>query len=83
MITRDRFFIDGRWVAPSSSEAIEVHNAGTGVVMGTVPAGTEKDIEAAVAAARTALEAWSATPATKRATGFDKRGANGWGGVTK
>ena len=72
MIARDRFFIDGKWVAPSSKETIDVHNAGTGEVMGKVPAGGEKDIEAAVAAARAALESWSATPATKRAEYLQK-----------
>jgi betaine-aldehyde dehydrogenase len=66
MILRDKFFIDGRWAAPSSRETIDVHNAGTGAVMGKVPAGTEKDVAAAVAAARAAFEGWSATPAAKR-----------------
>ncbi|MEW5862173.1 MAG: aldehyde dehydrogenase family protein [Pseudomonadota bacterium] len=72
MIRRDKFFIGGRWVAPSSLETIEAHNAGTGDVMGTVPAGTERDVEAAVAAARAALEAWSATPADARAAFLQK-----------
>ncbi len=72
MLVRDKFFIDGRWVAPSSTESIDVHNAGTGEVMGTVPAGGEKDIDAAVAAARAALEGWSATPAAKRAEYLQK-----------
>ena len=67
MIARDKFFIDGQWVAPSSSETIDVHNAGTGDVMGKVPAGSAKDIDAAVAAAHAALEGWSATPAAQRA----------------
>ena len=62
MILRDKFFINGQWATPSAKETIDVHNAGTGEVMGKVPAGTEKDIEAAVAAARAALEGWSATP---------------------
>ena len=57
MINRDTFFIGGQWVAPSNKETIEVHNAGTGAVMGSVPAGGELDINAAVAAARGALEA--------------------------
>src|ERR1041385_6695739 len=52
MLVRDKFYIGGRWVAPSSADTIEVHNAGTGAVMGRVPAGTENDIDAAVAAAR-------------------------------
>ena len=67
MLNRDKLFLGGHWVAPSSREAIEVHNAGTGEVMGKVPAGSEKDIEAAVAAARAALDAWSRTPVEKRA----------------
>jgi betaine-aldehyde dehydrogenase len=72
MITRDKFFIDGRWAVPSSSETIQVHNAGTGAVMGTVPAGTGKDIDAAVAAARVAFEGWSATPPARRAEYLQK-----------
>jgi betaine-aldehyde dehydrogenase len=72
MILRDKLFINGQWAGPSSKESIDVHNAGTGEVMGKVPAGTEKDINAAVAAARAALEGWSATPAAKRAEYLQK-----------
>ena len=62
-----KLFIGGQWVAPSGRETIDVHNAGTGEVMGKVPPGDEKDIERAVAAARAAFEAGAATPAEKRA----------------
>ena len=72
MILRDKFFINGQWASPSSKESIDVHNAGTGEVMGKVPAGTDRDIEAAVAAARAAFEGWSATPAAKRAEYLQK-----------
>jgi aldehyde dehydrogenase (NAD+) len=72
MIVRDKFFINGQWTAPAGKEMIDVHNAGTGAVMGKVPAGTEKDIDAAVAAARAAFEGWSATPAAKRAEYLQK-----------
>jgi aldehyde dehydrogenase (NAD+) len=72
MILRDKLFINGQWATPSSKESIDVHNAGTGEVMGKVPAGTEKDIDAAVAAARAALESWSATPPAKRAEYLQK-----------
>jgi betaine-aldehyde dehydrogenase len=72
MINRDKFFIDGQWVAPSTQETIDVHNAGTGEVMGRVPAGGEKDIDAAVAAARAALDGWSQTPVEKRAEFLEK-----------
>src|SRR5258706_3887145 len=72
MILRDKFFINGQWVVPSSKESIEVHNAGTGAVMGKVPAGGEKDIDAAVSAAPAALQGWSATPPAKRAEYLQK-----------
>ncbi len=72
MILRDKFFINGQWATPSSKESIEVHHAGTGEVMGKVPAGGEKDIDAAVAAARAALEGWSATPPARGAEYLQK-----------
>jgi aldehyde dehydrogenase (NAD+) len=72
MNNRDKFFIGGQWVAPSTKETIEVHNAGTGAVMGSVPAGGEQDINAAVAAARAALEGWSQTAVGKRAEFLEK-----------
>jgi len=72
MLVRDKFFIGGQWVAPSGKEAIDVHNAGTGEVMGWVPAGAEQDADAAAKAARGALEAWSLTPVEQRAEYLDK-----------
>ena len=67
MANHDKFYINGNWVAPSTKESIEVQNAGTGEIMGSVPAGGEKDIDAAVNAARAAFDAWSQTPPAKRA----------------
>jgi len=72
MLVRDKFYIGGQWVAPTGKEAIDVHNAGTGEVMGWVPAGGEPDADAAVKAARGALEAWSQTPVEQRAEFLDK-----------
>src|SRR3954451_11204304 len=72
MLVKDKLFIGGQWVAPSSAETIDVHNAGNGEVMGRVPAGTEKDIDAAVADARGALESWSETTTEKRAEFLEK-----------
>jgi len=59
MLIRDQLYIDGQWAAPSTEDTIDVHSAGTGEVMGTVPAGGERDIEAAVRAARAAFDGWS------------------------
>src|SRR5258706_8000263 len=72
MLSRDKFFIGGRWVAPSGSGSIDVHNAGTGEVMGRVPAGGARDVAAAVAAARGAFTAWSQTEPAKRAELLEK-----------
>ncbi|MFZ1908397.1 MAG: aldehyde dehydrogenase family protein [Burkholderiales bacterium] len=72
MHSRDKFYIGGHWVAPSGKQVLEVHDAGSGEVMGKVPAGDEKDAEAAVAAARAALEGWSRTPVEKRAEWLEK-----------
>jgi betaine-aldehyde dehydrogenase len=72
MLVRDKLFIGGRWVAPSGSEMIDVHNAGTGEVMGRVPAGNAKDVDSAVAAARRALDKWSATSPSVRAELLEK-----------
>jgi aldehyde dehydrogenase (NAD+) len=67
MLLRDKLYINGQWAAPSSKETIEVHNAGTGEVMGTIPAGADADIDAAVRAARSAFERWSQLPVAERA----------------
>jgi len=72
MLNRDKFLIGGQWVAPSGRDTIDVHNAGTGEVMGKVPAGSEKDIDAAVAAARAAFDGWSRTSVEKRAEYLQK-----------
>jgi betaine-aldehyde dehydrogenase len=72
MLNRDKFYIGGQWVAPSGKESIEVHNAGNGEIMGRVPAGEEKDADAAVKAARDAFIGWSQTPVEKRAEFLEK-----------
>jgi betaine-aldehyde dehydrogenase len=72
MLVKDKFFIGGQWVAPSAREAIDVHNAGTGEVMGRVPAGTAQDVDAAVKAARAALDGWSGTAPAVRAEFLEK-----------
>src|SRR5437762_6153001 len=76
MLVRDKLFIGGRWVAPSGREMIDVHNAGTGEVMGRVPAGSAKDVDVAVDAARRAFESWSNTSADQRAELLGKISAN-------
>ncbi|MEU2257779.1 aldehyde dehydrogenase family protein [Nocardia xishanensis] len=59
-------WIDGRPV-PSTGQLIEVVNPATGAVVGTVPAGTAADVDAAVRAARAAFAGWSTTSLGDRA----------------
>jgi aldehyde dehydrogenase (NAD+) len=64
---RDKVFIGGEWVEPSGGEAIEVVNATTEEVMGTIPACSAEDADRAVAAARDAFGDWSQTSREERA----------------
>jgi acyl-CoA reductase-like NAD-dependent aldehyde dehydrogenase len=67
LLDRAQHYIGGAWTAPSSTETIEVMNPATEEVLGTVPAGTPADVDAAVAAARAAFESWSQVPVSDRA----------------
>ena len=52
----DKFFIDGRWMEPSSTKTIKVVNSATEEPFLTVAEAQEADIERAVAAARKAFD---------------------------
>jgi len=64
---RDKLYIGGEWVDPAGGETIDVVNASTEEVIGRIPQGTPADVDRAVAAARTAGEAWSQTEMGERA----------------
>ena len=49
-----------------AGERIDVLNPATEEVIDSVPAGTGADVDAAVAAARTAFDSWAATPVDER-----------------
>jgi aldehyde dehydrogenase (NAD+) len=64
------FFIGNQWAKPASDRTFDIINASTGERVATVPEGVEADIDAAVAAARSAFDngTWScATPAERAA----------------
>ncbi len=67
MQVRDAFYIGGAWVPPGGTGSIEVLNATTEEVMGTVPEGTPGDADRAVAAARSAFASWAGTTVDERA----------------
>ena len=64
---KDKLYIGGEWVDPAGNETIDVINASTEEVMGSVPQSTEADVDRAVKAARAAFESWSQTPLVERA----------------
>lgn len=57
----------GGQVIDTAAERIDVVNPATEEIIGSVPAGTAADVDAAVAAATQAFVTWSTTPATERA----------------
>ena len=56
-----KFYIGGRWIEPLSSATLPVMNPATEAQIGTVAMGNAADVDRAVAAAKTAFEAFSAT----------------------
>lgn len=61
-------YIDGAWVTPVGTGTIDVMNAATEAVMGSIPAGTSADVDRAVAAASAAFGDWAATRPGDRVT---------------
>jgi len=66
MNARESIYIDGKWVAASGEGTIEVVNPTTEQCIGSVPVGNAVDVESAVAAARAAFPAWSASSIEER-----------------
>lgn len=74
MITYDKLFIGG-WTTPASNERIDVTSASTEEPIGSVPAATEADVDAAVAAARRAFDdpqGWANWEPARRADALDQ-----------
>ncbi|WP_454789938.1 aldehyde dehydrogenase family protein [Mycolicibacterium lutetiense] len=67
MQTHENNYIGGKWAASSGTTRIPVINPANDEVIAEVVAGTTADVDAAVAAARAAFPAWSATPVDERA----------------
>ncbi|MGH7610495.1 MAG: aldehyde dehydrogenase family protein [Candidatus Dormibacteria bacterium] len=64
---QQRFLIGGEWQAATSSERIQVYEAGTGAVLAEVSEASAEDVDRAVSAAARALPDWSARTAEERA----------------
>ena len=60
------FYIDGRWVAPLTSDTLDVINPATEQPIATIAMGGPDDVDAAVAAAKRAFETFSLTTREER-----------------
>lgn len=76
MINFDKLYIDGSWIpAAGRAAAMDVENPYSHEVVGQVPQGSAADVDRAVAAAKNALNAWSATSPAERAEYLEKLAA--------
>ncbi|MFY2824444.1 aldehyde dehydrogenase family protein [Ruegeria sp. MALMAid1280] len=66
MIEKRDFYINGQWTAPSAANDFEVINPSTEEPCAVISLGAQVDTDAAVAAARSALPGWMATPVADR-----------------
>ncbi|WP_071674350.1 aldehyde dehydrogenase family protein [Nioella nitratireducens] len=60
------FYINGQWVAPQAGTPFDVINPSTEEVCATISLGGQADVDAAVAAARTAFESYAYTSKQER-----------------
>lgn len=66
MIEKRQFYINGQWVDPIQATDHQVIDPSTEDPCAVISLGSDADADAAVAAARTALPGWMATPAADR-----------------
>ena len=66
------FYIDGKWVAPLSSETLAVINPATEETIESIAMGGPDDVDVAVAAARAAFETYSLTTREERLALLDR-----------
>ena len=72
-LDRQFLFIGGEWVEPRASGRIDVINATTEDVLGSVPEACESDVDRAVNSARTAFESsWGQSDPSERADVLDR-----------
>ena len=70
-----KFYIDGKWVEPSTRRTLDVINPATEAVAGKIALGAQADVDAAVAAARKAFKTWSKTSRKDRVDALERLGA--------
>ncbi len=66
MANTDKIYVDGSWIPSTGTGTIDVIDASTEEVIGTVPEGSADDADKAVRAARAAFNSWAATSVEDR-----------------
>jgi len=66
MLEKRQFYINGAWVAPSEKNDLEVIDPSTEKPFAVISLGGAADTDKAIAAAKAAFPAWSATPPAQR-----------------
>lgn len=66
LLDKRKFYIDGAWVDPAKPHDLEVIDPTTEEAVAVITVGDQADTDRAVAAAKAAFPAWSATPPAER-----------------
>ncbi len=72
LLDKRKFYIDGQWVDPIAANDLEVIDPSTEEAVAVISLGDQADTDAAVAAAKRAFPAWSATPPAERLAYVEK-----------
>ena len=67
-----KFYINGQWVDPSTSETLDVINPATEQSIGQIAMGGQADVDSAVAAAKGAFDSFAATTREERVALLEK-----------
>ena len=62
-----KIYVNGEWVSPADGESFETANPATGKPLATIAQSGEKEVDAAVKAARKAFQSWSKLSGHERA----------------
>ena len=72
MLNKKKFYVNGQWVKPSSSEEIKVIDPATEENCAVISLGNQKDVDAAVGAAKKAFETWAFSSKEERISLLEK-----------
>lgn len=68
----DKFYINGKWIAPAARPTLDVINPATEEAFATISLGNAADVDAAAKAARAAFPAWSRSGIEERIAVIEK-----------